>query len=245
LITSVYPNSPAERLGLKPEDILLTLKAENEKEIDLVPRRHDSYYEHYPDFPWDYRYGYGYRESFGSRRRRNYFTKLLSEIGAGRTATLTFLRGGGTQTAEFVLEDAPPDQESTPKFKDERIGWTVKELTYEIRDAQKLPTDTTGVVVVDIESGSKAALAQLGYSNVVLRVNGVTIKDLDHFKSMVDGFLKGSAKTMTLKTIHLGQTRFVDVERPSPEALEEAERKRKEREKEPPAEGDEAGPKKR
>jgi len=202
LVTAVYPGSPAERAGLREDDLLLALRPEGEpapRDLIAEPERPGPF-GRFPGrhpggmTPW--------------RPARNYLNSILTEIGPGRRTVLEFARGREKKTAEIVLEYAPTDFESAERYKDEVLGFTVKELTYEVRWFQRLDPGFTGVVVAKVESGSRAEVAKLPPLSIVYRVNGVDVRDLRHFQELVT-----ASRSLTLTAILYGQTRLVELSR--------------------------------
>jgi hypothetical protein len=133
---------------------------------------------------------------------------MLTEIGASKKATFDVLRGRQKSPVALTLEYAPVDYETAERHKDEALGFTVKELTYEVRHFQKIDPGTPGVVVARVESGGKADIAKLPPLAIVTRVNNVAVKGVDHFRELVS-----NAKSMTLTTIAYGQTKLVELAR--------------------------------
>ncbi len=203
LVTTVYPGSPAERAGLREDDALLSVQ-----HGDGLPAR-DLIAE--PDRPGGYgRYpgGGGSRGASPWRPARNYLTSILTEIGADKKAAFQYLRGQERRTAEVVLEYAPTDYETAERHKDDALGITVRDLTYEVRHFQKLDPGVTGVVVAKVESGGKAEVAKLQPLSIICRVNQADVRNLAHFKELL-----GSSKGLTLTAISYGQTKLVELAR--------------------------------
>jgi S1-C subfamily serine protease len=201
LVTEIYAGSPAQKAGLRVDDILLSVQPEGDASArDLVAETD--------------RFGMGrmggLRERGGPPWKpvRNYLSTMLTEIGASKKAVFEILRGKEKQRATVPLEIAPVDFETAERHKDDVFGFTVKELTYEVRHFQKLDPSVTGVVVVRVESGSKADIAKLPPLSILTRVNEVAVRDLAHFRE-----LTGTAKAVTLMTLSLGQTRLVELSR--------------------------------
>ncbi len=212
LITYVYPNSPAEKLGLKVEDILLSIKVEGkEREIELTLERGGPYKDYY--YPKSRYSSHGYDEYVQTpwRSQKNYLNMLLTEIGEGKKITVKYLKGSEEKSSVLVLGRSPVDFESADKYKDEELGFTVKELTFEARALMKVDKDSTGVIVAKIESGSKAQVAKLDMFMIIQKVNGVQIKDIKHFEELIAAWKKSDAKSFTLEVMDMGQTRFIDV----------------------------------
>jgi S1-C subfamily serine protease len=142
------------------------------------------------------------------RPTKNYLTSVLTEIGAAKKVTFDVLRGKDKSKVSLALEYAPVDYETAERFKDDALGMTVKELTYEVRHFQKLEQAATGVTVARVESGSKADVAKLSPLSIIVRVNDVAVKDLAHFRQ-----LAASPRGLTLTTVLFGQTKLVELPR--------------------------------
>jgi hypothetical protein len=203
LVMEVYPGSPAAKAGLRFEDLLLSVCPAGEAARDLAAEPADRF---------------GRMGMMGLDRRgagsppwkgtKNYLTTLLTEIGVGKTVAFEILRGRERLKVELVLETAPPDYEAAERHKDDELGFTVKELTYEVRAFQKLDPGEGGVVVAKVESGTKSDVAKLAALSIISRVNGVPVKDLAHFRELL-----GASRGLTLTTVLYGQTKLVELSR--------------------------------
>ena len=174
LVTDVYDASPAARNGIKPGDILLSISLKGfAEEIDLaVPAGS----------------GEGRRSDSQGRLWRptvNYLTALLTQIGPGREARLRLLQEKKENTLNLTLEKAPDDFDNADQFQETSIGLTVRELTYEVRKVLRLPADAPGVVVSQVQSGSKAAVAQISPYQIISSVNGQPAMTLKEFERLV------------------------------------------------------------
>lgn len=201
LVTELYAGSPAARAGIRVDDILLSVQPEGETARDLVAEvdRYGMSRGIYPDRrgtqpPW--------------KPTKNYLTTVLTEIGAKKKVSFDVLRGKEKSKISLALEDAPTDYETAERYKDDALGVTVKELTYEVRHFQKLEPGITGVTVAKVESGSKSDVAKLFPLSIIIKVNDVAIRDLAHFRQ-----LAGASKSLTLTTVLFGQTKLVELAR--------------------------------
>jgi S1-C subfamily serine protease len=201
VITELYAGSPAAKAGLKIDDILLSVQPDGESARDLVAEvdRYNFGRGMYPDRrggapPW--------------KPTKNYLTSVLTEIGATKKVTFDVLRGKDKSKVSLPLEYAPTDYETAERFKDDLLGLTVKELTYEVRHFQKLEPGSSGVTVAKVESGSKSDVAKLAPLSIIVKVNDVAVKDLAHFRQ-----LASSPKGLTLTTVLFGQTKLVELPR--------------------------------
>ncbi|HZE97885.1 MAG TPA: hypothetical protein VE981_12730, partial [Planctomycetota bacterium] len=202
IITDLYAGSPADRAGLRVDDILLSVQPDGENARDLVAEVD--------------RFGLG-RGMFPDRRgamqapwkpTKNYLTSVLTEIGAKKKVSFDVLRGKEKSKVSVQLEDAPTDYETAERYKDDALGLTVKELTYEVRQFQKLEPGAAGVTVARVESGSKADVGKLIPLSIIVKVNDVAVTDLAHFRRLAE-----SAKGLTLTTVLFGQTKLVELAR--------------------------------
>lgn len=201
IVTELYAGSPAAKAGVLVDDILLSVQPDGENARDLVAEVD--------------RFGFG-RGMYPDRRgaappwkpTKNYLTSILTEIGAAKKVTFDVLRGKEKRKIPMALEYAPTDYETAERFKDDTLGLTVKELTYEVRHFQKMEPDVSGVTVAKVESGSRADVAKLPPLSVIVRINDVAVKDLAHFRQ-----LAASARGLTLTTVLFGQTKLVELGR--------------------------------
>jgi hypothetical protein len=218
IVSEVYPDSPAEKLGLRVGDILLRMKEKDAREpVELKDGGRDNYSRFFwgPD---PYILG-DYREMRGMppwSNRRNLITELLEVIGEGKTVSLTWLDSKRRETTKnFQVELAPPDFSNAPKFKDKAVGLTVRELTYEVRHSLLLPKDQKGVVIAEIESGSPASIARVGFYEIIPRIDNQPVKDLEGYKKIMEAAKKRLEKedqvTLRFTLQYLDKTHFSDV----------------------------------
>ncbi len=218
LVILVYPGSPAEKLGIKKGDILLEVIPEGKKD-QKKEFRYDSH-----DYEFRMRY-----ESFQLwRDRRNYLTRLLTKIGKNKEVELKYLSGGEEKTAKFELELSPPDSETANKFKDEILGLTVKDMTYEVRAFSKLGPDEAAVIVDKSESGRPMQVAlytqrfPLPEKFLIRKINGIAIKDVKHYEELMEGFKNEKAESLTFLVELLGYSKFIEVKPDWDETADEA-----------------------
>lgn len=192
LVNVVYDDSPAQRAGLQPGDILLsfTIQGTSRKQ-DLIDEERYWYY-------------------YGGVTRRNYLTNLLKDVGEGKVLELKYLRDGVETGMNITTELAPPDQESAQKFKNKELGITVKTLTYEVRNRLKLPADHQGVVIDNVESGSRVEVAELGWG-ILEKVNNEAVTSVDDLKNLLMKFKSEGLGRLTFFVRQFDETRFFEV----------------------------------
>ena len=113
----------------------------------------------------------------------------LTTAGLGKTVTLKVQTAQGSHDVTLALESAP---ETTPRdeqvldgrnpFSGLRIGNLSPKLATELR----MPTDKTGVVVVDVAKGSPAARLGFQEKDILVSVNGNAVTSTKVMAQMLD-----------------------------------------------------------
>ncbi len=225
LVNLVYKGSPAEKIGLKPDDIILSVrKSDDRYPLELRPPE-DEFQEFdlgSVDVPKALEaFGYKMPEKKPWRSQQNYFNGLLYTIGKNTEIELAYYRpvpdkpgSGEILTSTVKIEPAPPDFENARKFKDEDIGLTLKDLTYEVREALHIPEEQKGVVVAKVETGTPASVAGIKTYEVILAMDDKEIKDVEDFKERIKEAEKASKEKVSLRILSLGKSRVVDLNLP-------------------------------
>jgi S1-C subfamily serine protease len=216
MVNRIYPNSPASRMGLVEGDVLLTLKAPKAPwPIELkIEREHEFEGPDWEEFDVPDEF-----EAMGFRvprkrpwpSRDNFFTKMLYKIGRGMAAQLTYVHNGEELQKQFIIEQAPCDALSAKKYKDQELGFTVKDLTYEVRTALKLSEDEKAIVVSKVEPGTPTALARINAFELIRAVDGQAITSVDEFESAIEQAKKEHKKSVRITVEWMGKTRLADL----------------------------------
>jgi hypothetical protein len=209
-VTWVHKHSPAEKAGIAPGDVLLEIREEGKDEpIELRPRSGEESGGFY--VPQRRSRG-GY--SPPQNGRAGYLTGLLTRLGAGTKITLVYLHGQEKVTQPFTLEWAPYDNASANKFKDEKTGVTVKDLTYDVRALLRLADDQPGVIVSKTEDGQKAAVADISPGVIITEINGKPLRNVEDYEQAMTAIQQGKTGTAVLKLLWMGKNRMVKIEFP-------------------------------
>ncbi|NQU41887.1 hypothetical protein HQ520_01285, partial [bacterium] len=218
VVSLVYPDSPAGKIGLQPGCILLSVQEEDEKEpVELKGNGRDF------GFNFD-NMGLGNVGGFSFANldrppwpdRKNSLTDLLEVLGQGKSLALRYLDVDYTgKTSQFRIEQSPPDFDSAQKHKDDSLGLTVKNITYEVRYILQLDASEEGIVVADIEDGSPAAVARVARYQLIRRIDDEPVPDVSAYREIIEKARQrveseGSV-TLRLTLQQLGQTHFADV----------------------------------
>ncbi len=216
IVNRIYRGSPAEKMGLVEGDVLLKLKApEGPWPVDLKSEIAPDYEG--PD--WD---EFDVPEEFEAMgfqapRKRpwpgrdNFLTRMLYVIGEGVPVALTYVHEGHELRKEFVIERSPRDALSANKYKDEKLGLTVKDLTYEVHAALKLAEDEKAIVVSKVEPGTPAALARINVFELIRAVDGNELASVEQFQSAIEKARQEGKDSVRITLEWMGKTRLADL----------------------------------
>ncbi len=220
IVSHIYAKSPAEKLGLAVGDILLKLQQEGQEQpVEFVTARRGSYG------------GYFWGRSFGGedddgepepyriwRPARNYLTAILTKIGPGKKVALTWLSAGQEKRAELTLEEGKDDFESAEKLVERTIGLTVRNLTYEVRDALRLGQEDPGVVISTVEPGGKAAVRFVRPFEILTHIGATALRDVGDVRKALEEAKSGGEDQLVLRLWNFGETRIVTIDPAAPPA---------------------------
>jgi S1-C subfamily serine protease len=216
LVNRVYPGSPAAQMGLTEGDILLKITVpEAPWPIELGGDDRESY--NVPEFdeadvPKEFA-AMGYQMP---RRRPwpsqdNYVNRLLGEIGQGATVKLSYIHGTDTLEKEFTIQQAPRDMLSAGKYKNDKLGLTVKDVTYEVRAALRLAPEEPAIVAVKVEQGTPAALARINTYELIRAVDGVSVDNVGTFEKLINQAQESKKDSVRVTVEWMGKTRLADL----------------------------------
>ena len=156
LVTRVIPGSPAAKSGLAPLDILVSLDG------DRIPVNQESD-----------------------------LNKFIERVRAGKPgATVRFGREardeGGIDEVAVTLANSPKTELQAERREDDAFEITVREITLDVLLGQRLPPETTGVIVDGVTRAGWAGLAGLSRGLIIQRINEHDVTDLDSFGAALE-----------------------------------------------------------
>jgi S1-C subfamily serine protease len=112
----------------------------------------------------------------------------------------------GEQPAEVVAGPSGPPAESTTENAAERFGFSVQDLTRELREQLKL-TDASGIVVSGVEEGGPAEKMGVRAGDLVTGVNREPVRNIADFNRIVGQMPRGGSLLLLVQRD--GGSRFV------------------------------------
>ncbi|MCL5281657.1 MAG: PDZ domain-containing protein [Planctomycetes bacterium] len=216
LVNRVYPGSPAAQMGLTEGDILLKITVPGAPwPIELGGDDRESY--DVPDFdeadiPREFAtMGYQMPRRRPWPSQDNYVNRLLGEIGQGATVKLSYIHGTEILEKAFTIQQAPRDMLSAAKYKNEKLGLTVKDATYEVRAALRLTPEEPAIVAVKVEQGTPAALARINTYELIRAVDGVSVDNVGTFEKLITQAQEAKKDSVRLTVEWMGKTRLADL----------------------------------
>ncbi len=179
LVVDVVKGSPADKAGIRPEDVILSV---NGSPVQVAP-----------DLAW-----------------------LISTAGVGTTVKLKVWRNGKPKTISVTLEAMPQNpslaradnQPKKLKGKTNLLGIEARNLTR--TELRNLPSRIkNGVIVLNVDPNSAAAQAGLSRGDVIMRINGKSIKNMRDFKKAIAKLKKGDIVRMMVYQTQKGSLFFL------------------------------------
>jgi serine protease Do len=127
----------------------------------------------------------------------------------GKTVTVEVIRNGRTKSIQVEVGTLEEEKE-TPRVAEAEpnLGMTLKELTPELAGNVGL-SETSGLVVVQVESNSPAAEAGMKPGDIILEVDQVPMKDLEQFIEKTKNYKAGD--TILFLTKRRGATLYLTL----------------------------------
>ncbi len=152
LVNDVWPNTPAEKAGIKSGDVILAFKGKD------VSDRHDL------------------QLAVSQSDPNSSATVRLIHNGTKKTITVALAELPAQDTGGVIEQTSPSVNSSKSDSLD---GVTVDNLDSIARQQLRIPLVVQGALVTDIEQGSNSALAGLQKGDVIMEINGQPVADAE------------------------------------------------------------------
>ncbi len=126
---------------------------------------------------------------------------IVASTPVGKTAKVEVMRKGEKKSLEVKVGEMKEEKEgggAVAPSETPRLGMKVEELTPELAKNLGL-TETTGIVVVQVEDDSSAAAAGLKPGDVILEIDQTPVKSLEEFNRKIEKYKKGDTILLLAK----------------------------------------------
>ena len=182
-VTEVFPETAASRAGLAVGDVIRSLDGE-----DLGATR---------------------------AQEREDLRRAIERRSPGEEVALGVVRrgaAGGPVEVRLELEAQPAEPSVADRHRQDELEVAVRELTFTDRLERGWPPAQEGVLVVEVAQGGWAHMAGLRLGDLILRVGGEEVDDVDDFASAVGRALAGRPSVVPVFVRRDGLTHFVFIE---------------------------------
>ena len=124
---------------------------------------------------------------------------IVGATPVGKEVTVEVIRKGRKQRIQVTLGELK-DQEEAPVVSEAKpnLGMTVQELTPELARDFGIK-ETSGLVVMQVESGSPASEAGLRSGDIILEIDQVQVNNIEKFNNKISGYKKGDTVLILAK----------------------------------------------
>ncbi len=133
-------------------------------------------------------------------------TSIIAKIPVNDSAKIKILRNGKEKTVKVKIAKRPEERlagRGRPPEQTEAFGIRVSDLTPEI--SQRLNIDeTTGVVVTQVESGSKGDGADVRVGDIIKEINRQPIKNAAEYKAILGKIDSGESVNLFIRRKNAG-----------------------------------------
>ncbi len=209
LVTDVYPGSPADRLGIKPGDVLVAIKrvASSQKEDFSVEN--------------DYMSEINWVEAFEDKRFVEFASmgqvapwsglesgikRVVSKFNVGAKVSVSWVSNGELKEGETTLALAPVQFTTAARVRNKELSIAVCDMTQEVRKYFKFDDKAPGVVIAKVKSGGVGAVAGLKPLELIIEVNGEGVLSAKDFQEKTKG-----KKELNFTVRRLSNTRVVPI----------------------------------
>ena len=124
---------------------------------------------------------------------------IVASTPVGKEVTVEVIRKGRTERLQVKVGELEAEKEASEQVEEKpNLGLTVHELTPELARGYGL-SETSGLVVVDVEGDSPAADAGIRPGDLIMEVDQIPMKDLDQFNKQISSYKDGDTVLFLVK----------------------------------------------
>lgn len=186
-VGDVVAKSPADKAGLKAEDVIVKLNGQPLERGDE------------PD------------------ETAQILMRKIRRMKIGTPITLSVLNATTKKPTDITitLDEQPKQSNTAARYYAEDLGFTARDLVFLDTYERKMPADQKGVVIALVKPNSAAQSGRMAVGDVVTEMNHAPVDTVEQFKTAYANFRKDSPKeAIVLSVIRQGQTQVLRIEPP-------------------------------
>jgi serine protease Do len=179
-LSQIFPNTPAERAGMKAGDLLFRIDGQ----IIQAYRPEDV-------------------EVFGN---------MIKQYRVDSTVGFEVWRDGQKIDLNATLDKRPTPANELPEYEDEELEYTVRELSFGDRVFLRIEPEEHALLVENVESAGWASLAGLRQGDLLLRVNGTDVHEVEQMNEVMDQIHQSKPERVVFFVKRGIHTLFIEIE---------------------------------
>jgi serine protease Do len=186
-VGDVVKGTPAEKAGLKPGNIIVSLNGQPLERGDE------------PD------------------EAAMILMKNVKRMKVGSEVTFSIVTEANKPPTEvkLTLAERPKQENQAQRFFAEDLGFTAREIVFDDTYRRKLPADQKGVVVALVKPAGAAQAGKLERGDLITRLNQTPVTDVEQFKKEYQAFRKAKPReAVVLEAIRNGNDEIIRIEPP-------------------------------
>jgi S1-C subfamily serine protease len=124
---------------------------------------------------------------------------MLRQHRIGASVELTLLREGQERRIPVTLAASPRLPREMRKYRDESFEFTVRDIAFSDRVAERWSDDQRGVLVEEVTEGGWAALGHLAVDDLIVAVDGKPVEDVAALRAAMTRVAQDRARSVVIQ----------------------------------------------